>query len=506
MFDLTDRILLNYFKWRHTRIEKVMLNPSMYQNAILKRILDTNKHTEFGRKHDFAKLNDIGDYRSSVQAREYEAFYPYIEKMMHGQENILCSEAIDWFAKSSGTSTGRSKYIPVSHNYLLRGHLKCAWDAASMIYNEDPEARLFAEKSLIMGGSTETLSSGKKAGDISGIIIKHFPKIGKRFYTPDFETALMKDWDEKIKNMARITSRQNLTLIAGVPTWLIVLFKEILEQTGASNISEVWPNLRSFLHGGVNFDPYREQFRKYIPSSDLVYREVYNASEGYFAIQDKSGEDGMLLLCDHEIYYEFIPWNGEAEDSENALSIDEIEIGQVYSLCISNSSGLYRYKIGDLVEVVSIAPVKIKIAGRTKSMLNVFGEELSVANAECAISEICLRHKAMISDYTVAPVFLEQREKGRHQWLVEFLDSPTDIEGFARDLDERLRALNSDYDAKRSQDLALTNLELIVLPKGSFEEWQRKTGRYGGQNKIPRLKNDRQMAEEILNLVMSDYK
>lgn len=504
MLAVTDKILFNYFKLRQIGIDRFMSNPAPFQKRILKRLINENRHTLFGKKHDFGLIRNIEDYRRAVPVNDYNALYPYISQMMEGQPSILSSEEIKWFAKSSGTSTGRSKYIPVSRNYLVNGHIKCAWDAASMIYDEDADAKLFAKKSLIMGGSVEQLDSGLWAGDISGIIIKHFPKIGRRFYTPDFETALMKDWDLKIERMAGICSKEDLTLIAGVPTWLIVLFEAVLDLTGAANISEVWPNLRSFLHGGVNFEPYRKQFADYIPSDKIIYREVFNASEGYFAIQNNKDQEGMLLLCNHEIFYEFLPWSASDKDlSQECLEVHELELGKEYAMVISNTSGLYRYLLGDIVKVVHLNPLKIKVTGRTTAMINVFGEELSVMNVEQALSHICGKHNALIRNYTVGPVYLSSGHKGAHEWYIEFVREPENIEHFAADLDNYLRELNSDYDAKRSKDMALVGLKLRSLPNGSFERWMRQKGRYGGQNKVPRLNNDRKLLEELNGIVHS---
>lgn len=496
----TDTVLRTYFKLRQKRIEEVIDNSSRYQNTLLKRIVSDNRDTEFGRENNFDQIKSYEDYSQAVGISDYETHWPYIRKMMEGAEKVLCSDRVDWFAKSSGTSTGRSKYIPVSHNYLVNGHLKCAWDAASFIYNEDPKARLFADKTLIMGGTVSDLPSGKKTGDISGIIIKHFPKVGKRFYTPDFDTALMEDWDKKIKAMARITSREQLTLVAGVPTWLIVLFEEILSLTGANNISEVWPKLRSFLYGGVDFEPYRKIFAEYLPSPDIGFREVYNASEGYFAIQNHKNEDGMLLLMDNEIFYEFITWEDYQSGHYLCRTSQDLDKGETYVMLISNTAGLYRYVIGDLVKVVSTRPLKIKHAGRITAHLNVFGEELSIGNAEKAISRVCAKHNCQIWNYTAGPRFLSSKNKGGHDWLIEFINEPESLRMFEQDLDLYLRQINSDYDAKRFGDLALENLKVISLAPGTFEKWMRSKGKYGGQNKIPRLKNDRSLIEELLSI------
>ena len=494
---ITDFFLRNYFKIRQRSIERWIRNPHPYQKAILKRIIYKNRNTKFGKEHKFNSIHSPEDYIDQVPARTYEELLPYIKAMLEGQNNILCSSKISWFAKSSGTSNGRSKYIPLSSAYLKHGHLKCAWDVASFIYNEDPKAHLFKDKSLIMGGCIESLNNGLKAGDISAIILHHFPKIGRRFYTPDLDTALMKDWDAKIKKIASITIDQNITLLAGVPTWTLVLLEEVLAQTGKNNISEVWPNLRSFLHGGVGFEPYRKTFQEYIPSDKINYREAYNASEGYFAMQNEKDLEGMLLLCDHEIYYEFAIVSKTHGGFSKVLSLDEVELNQDYALIISNTSGLYRYIIGDIISFVSINPFKIKLTGRIQQQLNVFGEELSIHNTETALSKVCNKFNCSISNFTVGPIFMSQDKNGAHEWLIEFKDQEPNPSTFAEALDIELRQLNSDYDAKRSYDMVLENLKLTIVPKGTFEKWLRQNSKFGGQNKIPRLQNDRKFIDEI---------
>ncbi len=497
MPQFTDIALFNYFKWRQKRIENVYNHPEKFQKAILKQILKTNSKTVYGKLHGFEKLNGYKDFKH-VPMVSYEDIFLLIKRMIDGENNVLTKDKIKWFAKSSGTSNDRSKYIPVSKKYLQRGHLKCAWDAASFIYDEDPEAKLFADRSLIMGGSIEKLSETKMAGDISGVIIHHFPKIGRRFYTPDIETALMSNWDEKINRIAEITSKQNVTLLAGVPTWTIVLLNKILEITGKDNISEVWPNLRSFLHGGVGFEPYRETFKKLIPSDRVALREVYNASEGYFALQNHQAEDGMLLLCDHQIFFEFIPVEDINSVSPECLPLHHVELGQKYAMVITNTSGLYRYRIGDVVKFVSVHPFKIKVVGREKEMINVFGEEVSVLNTDNALADVCKALNVVVKEYTVGPIFMTDRNKGGHEWAIEFEKKPANISIFEIELDKRIRQINSDYDAKRSHDLALLNLKVHVLKPNSFESWLRSKGKYGGQNKVPRLRNDRYVLDQLI--------
>ena len=427
---------------------------------------------------------------------DYEAMYPYIQKMMDDASDILIRGKVDWYAKSSGTTNARSKYIPVTKEYLRQGHLKCAWDAASHIYHEDSDAKLFANKNLIMGGSLEKLNHNKISGDISAIILHHFPKIGRGFYTPSFETALLSDWDEKIKRTAQETIKEKVTLLAGIPTWTLVLLKEILNITGAENICQVWPDLRSYLHGGVGFSPYKNEFKKLIPDSKVSFREVYNASEGYFALQNNKNADGMLLLCDHGIYYEFIPKSEIDKDEPETIGLSEVLLHHEYELVISTISGLYRYRMGDIIQFVSINPYKIKHTGRVQESINVYGEELYVGNTDKALSSLCDTYGLTVLNYTIAPAKLGT--KGRHEWYIEFLKTPDNLSLFQSELDNALRQINSDYDAKRSYDLVMSPLHITALASGTFERYQRDRGKYGNQNKMPRLKDDRHIVEELL--------
>lgn len=497
---MINQILKTYFKWRQKSLEKICKNPHYYQKAILSRIVSENVSSQFGMSHNFNQIKSLNEYRKAVPLQTYESISPSINKMLRGDKNVLCSDEITWFAKSSGTTTGRSKYIPVSLNYLNKGHLKCAWDAATIIYNEDPKANLFKDRSIIMGGSLEQFDKGIMAGDISAVIINHFPKIGEPFYTPDIKTALLPDWEEKIEKIAKITSTQNLTLLAGVPTWTIVLLNKILELTGKENISEVWPNLRSYLHGGVNFDPYVNEFKRLIPSDDVIYREVYNSSEGYFAIQDNKDIHSMLLLCNHEIYYEFIPMSEIHNSTPYCISLKQVERDKDYAIVISNTAGLYRYIIGDVVNFSSTMPYRINITGRINQQINVFGEELSIANASKALSTTCFEHKVDVNEFTIAPIFMKQGSAGAHEWWIEFRSPPKNIAAFEQTLDQELRKLNSDYDAKRSYDLTLKNLKIISVAKGTFENWYRSKNKYGGQNKIQKMRNDRVLVDELSKL------
>lgn len=497
MIPITDIALFQYFKRRQKKIEAVINDPLKFQRKLLRQILNKNKKTTFGKRYAFSKIFTYKEFRNNVPLFTYEELFPYIQKILNNGDNILVPGKVNWFAKSSGTSNDRSKYIPVTKNYLRHGHLKCAWDAASFIYNEDPSAKLFANKTLIMAGHLEKLNHNKVAGDISAIIINHFPKIGRRFYTPDFETALLKNWDEKIKETARITANEKVTLLAGVPTWTIVLLKEILKQTGKKNISEVWPDLRSFLHGGVSFDSYHNTFKELIPSSKVAFREVYNASEGYFAMQNQKDDKSMLLLCDHQIFYEFIPYHEITYKNPSCYDLSKVRKGEKYEMVISTMSGLYRYRLGDIIQFESVFPFKIKVTGRTQGFINVFGEEVSEKNADEALAKTCAYFKSDILEYTIGPRYLTNKEKGRHEWFIEFINAPLDLSKFEEYLDKELRRLNSDYDAKRSDNLAIGLLKIFKLPTGSFEKWQRSKNKYGGQNKTQRLRNDRILIESL---------
>ncbi len=495
---LMDSILKAYFRYRQQRIEQVVSDPGKYQKKLLWSILHSQQDSEYGKKYDFGKLASYADFCSAVPLVRYEQISNDIQLMMDGKENLLVVDKVEWFAKSSGTTTGRSKFIPVTKKYLIDGHLKCTWNAASVIYNEDPSARLFADKNLIMGGSLKDIGGGRTVGDISAILLKNFPKIGRRFSTPQIEVALDDDWDRKIEYIVRHCTKERITLLGGVPTWTLVLFKTILEHTGAQDICEVWPGLRSYLHGGVGFGPYKKIFRTYLPSEKVVFREVYNSSEGYFAIQDRKDEEGMVLLCDHQIFYEFIPFSDYLSKEPSVLRVEEVIVSVPYVMVITNSSGLYRYVIGDVVEFVSTRPYKVRVIGRTEQYINVFGEEVMVANTDQAIAQVSKKHQAQINDYTVAPVFMDKSTKGGHEWAIEFIKQPTSIEAFAEDLDRTLRSINSDYDAKRYNDLALKPLIVTALRSGTLERLQRQSNKFGGQNKFPRLSNDRKILEALL--------
>jgi len=502
MKSLVNTAVRQYLKFKKPRVRDLRYEAVKLQSVILQQIIKQGSQTVYGKNHHLNKLRSQKDFQSAVPVNSYEDLEPLIKRTMMGEQNLISSEKINWFAKSSGTTNSKSKYIPVSKKYLFNNHIQGNWDAVSFIYEQIPGAEIFSRKNLLMGGTIEAYSHNPNVmvGDITGIMIKHIPAIGRPFYTPDFDTALMKNWDEKIEKMAKIVSAEDVHLVAGVPTWSIVLFNKILEVTGKSNILDVWPNAIAYVHGGVHFGPYKAQFKNYFPSESFKYLEGYNASEGYIALQDDFNRDDMLLLCGNENYFEFIELEGYQKGKTNCISLEDVELGKVYVLIMSNASGLWRYTIGDTVRFTSLSPYRIQVAGRTKQFINAFGEELMVHNVESALSKVCTKLDIVINDYTIAPYYMDGLSKGRHDWFVEYIKPPNDPIVFSNLLDQELQNVNSDYEAKRFKDLALSKLCIHELPQGTFEKWYRKKDKFGSQNKVPRLSNDRQIIEELLEL------
>lgn len=489
-----------YLSKRYDRIVQMTEQPEKLQQSLLKEHLFKAKNTEYGKLYGFGSIDDYNSFRSQVPIVQYEDIVHLIERMMHGHDNILWPGVINWYAKSSGTTSNKSKFIPITKQNLYQCHIAAAWDAMSMVYHQRPSARMFAEKSLIMGGSLQRFIPHPKTivGDVSAILLHHMPKIGRPFYTPDFDTALLPDMDTKIDKIIDICLKENVVMLAGVPTWSIVLFNKILERTGKDNILEVWPEASLYMHGGVGFKPYKKQFASYFPSDDFNYMEVYNASEGYFGLQDQFGTRGMMLLLDNDIFYEFIPVDALHQDHPTAVPIWQVSKGINYAIVVTSSCGLWRYMPGDTVTFVSTSPYRIEITGRTTQYINAFGEEVMVSNTDQAIATICQEQGVHVSDYTVAPIYFDNKESGGHQWLIEFEKAPNDIELFCEKLDLCLQQLNSDYEAKRQKNLALKQLHIQELPKGTFKKWLHIKGKTGAQNKIPRLSNDRVYVDEIL--------
>ena len=494
------------FKSRLGQIEKFKQEPHLVQRTTLVELLEAAKHTEFGKTYHFEKIKSYEDFAKRVPLFDYESFTPYLEKNIKGKQQVFWPSDIKWFAKSSGTTAGRSKYIPVSDESLEECHYKGGKDMVSLYVSNFPDTKVFTGKSLTVGGALEKdLLHPKgiaRAGDVSAVIMHNLPIWAQFIRTPSLETALMSDWEAKIERMARETMDENVTSIAGVPTWTIVLLQRILELKKASNILEVWPNLEVFFHGAVAFGPYRNLFKELIPSDKMRYMETYNASEGFFGMQDQPDSDELLLLLDYGIFYEFILTEDLEKENPRVISLEGVEVGKNYALLISTNGGLWRYKIGDTVKFTSILPYRFRISGRTKHFINAFGEEVIVENAEAAISYACEQTGATLTNFTAAPIYFEDSQsKGAHEWVVEFKSPPSDLENFADILDQHLREINSDYDAKRHKNLALQRLQLHAAPVGLFESWLAKKGKLGGQHKVPRLSNSREFMDEILGMI-----
>lgn len=478
-------------------------NIHMHQDSMLKSFLQKAAKTEVGRSFGFDRIRNYKDYVNQVPIRGYEEIRTQIHRMMNGETNILWPGLVTWFAKSSGTTSDKSKFIPVTPEHLNHTHNRAGWYTLALLYHRHPGVKVFGDKNLVMTGSiSKTDHPDIRYGDVSAIMRHHMPWIGRPFFTPDLRTTLMSEWEEKIEIMARVCSKENVGVFAGVPTWTLVLFRRMLELTGCNNMLEIWPNATAYMHGGVGFGPYEDQFKKMFPKEDFYYQEIYNASEGYFAAQDTHDrQEGLLIFPDNGIFYEFIPEGQWNKENAEALSLKDVEIDKPYAMVITTNGGLWRYKIGDTVSFTSKEPYRICVTGRTKQYINTFGEEVMVDNTDRAIELTAKSMHAMVSDYTVAPVHMTVEGKGGHHWLIEFDHPPHDAEHFAEKLDQTLQELNGDYEAKRYKGMALDRLKLTVLPKGTFRNWLYKKGKASSQAKIPRLSNDRIYLEDILSLL-----
>ncbi len=499
---LFNTIVTWAMKHRFSQIERFMNNPHEVQSELLQNLLLSARHTEFGQRYDFRSITNYDQFRSRVPVHSYEQFYPYIERLMRGEQNILWPSEVRWFSKSSGTTNARSKFIPVSPEALDNCHFKGGKDLLSIYINNYPDTKIFDGKGLGVGGSHQVNELDPTAasfyGDVSAVIMQNLPVWAEFIRTPSLQTALMNSWEEKIERMAQEVSKVNVTQIAGVPTWTILLIQRIVELQGKKNILEVWPSLEVFFHGAVAFGPYRALFKSLIPSDSMNYWETYNASEGFFGIQDQKNSEELLLMLDYGIYYEFIPVEELDKENPPALSLEQVQLGKNYAMVISTNSGLWRYNIGDTIKFTSKNPYRIKISGRTKHFINAFGEELIVENAEQAIAKACESTGAVIDNFTAAPVYLQEGKKGGHEWIIEFRKKPDDLKTFTKILDDTLRQINSDYDAKRAKDLALIAPIVHSAPEGTFYNWMKKRGKLGGQNKVPRLSNTREYIDDLL--------
>ena len=499
MFPLFNTVVSWFLKKRKHQIELFLKYPIDVQQEVLIRLLDTAKNTFIGKQYDFRTIYDYRTFANRIPISQYETIEPMIERTRRGEQNLFWPSTIQWFAKSSGTTNAKSKFIPVSQEALEDCHLKAGKDMLCLYINNNEDAGLFNGRGLRLGGSSAIYEDNNTYfGDLSAIIIENMPFWADFSSAPRTETALMSEWESKMKAIVNETIDENITSLVGVPSWMLVLLNAVLEKTGKDNILEVWPNLEVYFHGGVNFNPYREQYKKLIPQKGFRYYETYNASEGFFAIQDANDSSDLLLMLDYGIFYEFIPMDQFKGEDSVAIPLQEVEKNKNYAIVITTNSGLWRYLIGDTVKFVSLNPYRIRITGRTKHFINVFGEELIIENAEEALKKVCKKTKAEITDYTVAPIFMDGKSKGAHEWVIEFKQAPKSIDYFTELLDNALKSINSDYEAKRYHDMTLTMPTVHEADTGLFYEWLRQKGKLGGQHKVPRLSNNREFIEELL--------
>jgi hypothetical protein len=483
---------------RSSAIDEWVNDPIGTQRHVLQHLVTSAQYTEYGRKYGFNKTFTTRAFKQAVPINDYESLKPYIERMLAGEENVLWNTPIQWFAKSSGTTSDRSKFIPVSKESLDENHFQGSKDALTLYYINFPESDLLTGKGLVIGGSHQVgqISDDIQYGDLSAVLMQNSPFWSHWIRTPELSIALLDEWENKIEQLARSTMLENVTSVSGVPTWTLVLFKRILELSGKQTIKEVWPNLELYFHGGVSFVPYREQFEKII-GGPINYLDIYNASEGFFSVQINPQDDGMLLMLNHGIFYEFMPVDEYGKDNPKTVGLKEVEVGKNYAPIISTTGGLWRYLLGDTIQFTSVFPFRIKVSGRLKHYINAFGEEVIVDNSDKALAIACEKTGAIVCDYTAAPIYFSHSSNGAHEWLIEFEKEPESLAAFAYELDTALRSINSDYDAKRHKDIALGQLIIKPLPLGTFTQWLRSKGKLGGQHKVPRLSNDRTYVEEI---------
>ena len=481
------------------RIDNWSNNPVATQREVLQELITAAQYTEFGKKYGFNKLFSVKEFKQKVPLQEYNDVEPYINRMMQGEENVLWNTPVFWFAKSSGTSSAKSKFIPISDESLQQNHFKASKDVLSNYYKFFPSSNLLTGKGLVVGGSHQIskLNNDIQFGDLSAVLMQNTPFWGQWIRTPELSVALLDEWENKIEQLAQITANENVTSLAGVPTWTLLLLKRILEIKEKKTINEVWPNLELYINGGVSFVPYKEQFDK-ILGTKINYLEIYNASEGFIAGQQTPNDDGLLLFTEHGIFYEFMPVEEYGKPKPQTVGLKDVQTDRNYALVISTTGGLWRYIIGDTIKFTHLNPYKIKVTGRLKHYMNAFGEEVMVDNTDKAIAWAAAKTNAVVNDYTAAPVYFSESSNGTHEWLIEFDVPPQNLQLFTTELDAALKTINSDYEAKRYKDIALRMPIVHAAKKGIFKEWLRSKGKLGGQHKVPRLSNERNVVEEIL--------
>ena len=498
---LVNSIASWFLKKRFHQIELFLKYPNEVQQELLMSLVETAKDTEIGKTYDFSSIKNYSTFASRVPISTYEDVQDQIERARKGEHNIFWPKPIKWFAKSSGTTSAKSKFIPVSSDSLEDCHYAASKDLLCMYLNNNEDSQLFTGKSLRLGGSKELYKeNGTSFGDLSAILIDNMPFWAEFSSTPSNKVSLLSEWETKMAAIVNETVEENVTSLAGVPSWMLVLLNNVLDKTNKTSLFDVWPNLEVYFHGGVSFNPYIEQYRAILPKKDFKYYEIYNASEGFFAIQDQNYSGDLLLMLDYGIFYEFIPMDTYGTKDEKVIPLSEVELNKNYAVIITTNAGLWRYKIGDTVRFVSISPYRIKVSGRTKHHINVFGEELIIENAEDALKKVCKKTSAEIVDYTAAPIFMEGKEKGAHEWLIEFKTPPKDINYFNELFDNALKSLNSDYEAKRYNNMTLNKPKIHVARERLFYDWLKENDKLGGQHKVPRLSNTRQYLDQLLKL------
>lgn len=490
-----------FLKQRIHQIELFIKYPNEVQEEVLMNLLRASENTQLGKQYDYGSIKSYAEFASRIPISSYEDLEPLIERTRQGEQNILWESPIKWFAKSSGTTNAKSKFIPVSPEALEDCHYKGGKDLLCLYLNNNEDSEMFLGKSLRLGGSSQIYENNNTFfGDLSAILIENMPIWAEFSSTPSNKVSLMSEWETKMSAIIKETINENVTSFAGVPSWMLVLMNKVLEETGKSNLIELWPNLEVYFHGGVSFDPYREQYHKILPKNDFKFYEIYNASEGFFAIQDLNYSSDLLLMLDYGIFYEFIPMDTYGTPNQKIVRLADVELFKNYAMVITTNGGLWRYLIGDTVRFTSLSPYRIRVTGRTKHHINVFGEELMVENTDQALTKACAATQAEIVDYTVAPIFMEGKQKGAHEWMIEFKTPPEDLILFHQVLDTTLQSLNSDYEAKRYNNMTLNPLVINVARENLFYDWLKQRNKVGGQNKIPRLSNQRDYLEQLKEL------
>lgn len=500
-FPIINSIASWVLKQRIHQIELFLKYPNEVQDELLINLVRLSENTIIGKQYDFESIRNYKTFTERVPVSTYEELEPLIERTRKGEQNVFWHEPIKWFAKSSGTTNAKSKFIPVSESALEDCHYKGSKDLLCMYLNNNENSEMFLGKSLRLGGSSQIYENNNSSfGDLSAILIENMPMWAEFSSTPSNKVSLMSEWESKLTAIINETKTENVTSFAGVPSWMLVLLNRILSESNNSNLMELWPNLEVYFHGGVNFEPYREQYQKILPNANFKYYEIYNASEGFFAIQDLNYSNDLLLMLDYGIFYEFIPMDTFGTPNQKVIPLSEVELFKNYAIVITTNSGLWRYLIGDTVRFTSLNPFRIRVTGRTKHHINVFGEELMVENTDQAIAKTCSQLHCEVKDYTVAPIFMKNKEKGSHEWMVEFKKPPEDFALFEKVLDETLQTVNSDYEAKRYNSMTLNQLKLNVARENLFYDWLAANDKLGGQHKIPRLSNQRDYLEQLKNM------